>query len=60
MTPRYLTVDCFGRMYEVTNLFDRNANPTEDPVLASTCMIRFAEDRLVPADIIDVPIYTVH
>lgn len=59
MTPRYLTVDCFGKIWEVTNLFDRQGNPTDDPVLTSTCVIK-VDNRHVPADVIDVPIYTVH
>ena len=60
MTPRYITVDPIGRIYEVTNLFDRNANPTNDPLLTSTCVIKLAEDRWLPTDADDFPIYTVH
>jgi hypothetical protein len=60
MTIRYVTVDPFGRVLEVANLFDQFAEPTQDPVLASTCVIKLAEDRWLPADTDDVPIYTVH
>ena len=60
MNPRYITVDPIGRIYEVTNLFDRNANPTNDPLLASTWVIKLADDRWLPTDAADLPIYTVH
>jgi hypothetical protein len=56
---RYVTMDNFGNIYEVTNLFDRLGHPTQDPILASTCVIRFNGDWL-PQDADDVPIYTVH
>ena len=60
MTPRYITVDPIGRIYEVVNLCDRNTNPTNDPLLASTCVIKLADDRWLPTDADDFPIYTVH
>ena len=60
MTPRYVTIDDLGQIYQVTNLFDRKGNPTEDPVLASTCVIMLSPDQWVPQDADFVPIYTVH
>ena len=60
MTPRYVTIDDLGRIYEVTNLFDRKGNPTVDPVLASTCVIKLSPDQWLPQDADNVPIYTVH
>jgi hypothetical protein len=56
---RYVTIDNLGNIYEVTNLFDRLGYPTQDPVLASTCVIRLDEDWF-PQDADDVPIYTIH
>lgn len=56
---RYITVDDLGRIFEVTNLFDRKGNPTTDPVLASSCVIMFG-DHWLPQDADTVPIYTVH
>ena len=58
--PRYITVDDLGRIFEVTNLFDRHANPTTDPVLASSCVIKFDNHHWLPQDADLVPIYTVH
>jgi len=60
VTPRYITVDPFGRIYEVTNLFDRFGQDTTDPARASTCVIMISKDNWLPSDATDVPIYTVH
>ena len=60
MTIRYVTIDPLARVYEVTNLFDRHGNPTTDPVLASTCVIKLDDERWWPQDADNVPIYTVH
>ncbi len=60
MTPRYITIDPLGHIYEVTNLFDRFGHDTYDPVLASTCVIHLTPNEWLPQDATDVPIYTVH
>jgi hypothetical protein len=57
---RHITVDPFGRVFEVTNLFDKFGEPTLDPVLASTCVIMLSDGAWLPQDANDVPIYTVH
>jgi hypothetical protein len=57
---RYITVDILGRIFEVTNLFDKHGNPTSDPQLASTCVICLSSNQWLPQDVDDVPIYTVH
>ena len=60
MTPiRHITIDCLGRVYEVTDMFDRFAKPTLDPVLAFTCVIIFG-GTAIHQDADDFPIYTVH
>ena len=59
MQVRHITVDPIGNIYEVTQMFDRNAHPTRDPALASTCVILF-DGSFIPQDADDVPIYTVH
>jgi hypothetical protein len=58
--PRYVIVDPFGHIYEVTDLFDQFGERTLDPRLASTCVIRFDADHWLPQNADDVPIYTVH
>lgn len=60
MTIRRITVDPCGRLYEVTNMFDRHANPTEESAIASTCVVKLADDRWMDHDAVDIPIYTVH
>lgn len=59
MTPRYITVDNLGRIYEITHMYDRNAKRTFDPASASSVVIRVG-DGSCEADADDVPIYTVH
>lgn len=56
---RRITIDPLGRIYEVTSMFDRNANLTDEPALASTCVINWCGE-FVEQDADDVPIYTVH
>jgi hypothetical protein len=57
---RRVTVDPSGRIYEVTNMFDRHANPTEKSAVASTCVIKLGPARWIDQDVVDIPIYTVH
>lgn len=56
---RRVTIDALGRIYEVTHMFDRNAKLTDEPALASTCVIVWCGES-VEQDADDVPIYTVH
>jgi hypothetical protein len=56
---RHITLDCMGRVYEVTNMFDRNSRPTDEPALASTCVIVFQGEH-IEQDAEHIPIYTVH
>jgi hypothetical protein len=57
---KHITIDQWGKIYEVTNLFDKLGNPTDDPQLASTCVIMLTPDQWLPQNADDVPIYTVH
>lgn len=60
MTARYFTVDWAANIWEVTNLVDQFGRATQDPVRASTCVIKLGEDKWLPRDATDIPIYTVH
>ena len=57
--PRHIAVDDFGRIWEVTDMFDRHANETLDPAIADTCVVLWGESAR-PASVHDIPIYTVH
>jgi len=61
MTIRYVTVDQFARVLEVTNLIDEFGNDTTDPNLAASCVIKINDEawRATAVDG-DIPIYTVH
>lgn len=59
MTPRHITIDDLGRIYEVTHMCDREGKRTFDPIKASTCVVVF-NGQHIPQDADDVPIYTVH
>ena len=56
---RRVTVDSQGNLYEVTMMFDREGHLTNEPSLASTCVVVFCGDH-IPQDADDIPIYTVH
>jgi hypothetical protein len=60
MTLKHITIDPLGRIYEVTNLFDKKGEPTCDPQLASSCVVMLSKTEWLPQDADDVPIYTVH
>jgi hypothetical protein len=60
MAIRHITVDYAGNIYEVTNLMDRNARDTDIAAEATACVIKLGEDRWLPEDTANVPIYTVH
>lgn len=60
MSIRYVTVDWAGHIYEVSNLFDRFAQPTLDPDLAVSCVIKLADNKWHDATTDGLPIYTVH
>lgn len=59
-TIRRVTIDPCGNIYEVTNMFNMFGNDTEDPGLATACVVHTPDGRWhsLPTD--DVPIYTVH
>lgn len=59
-TPRYVTLDPFARIIEVTDLFDRFGNHTEDPAIAASCVLRWSPNIAQAMSADDVPIYTVH
>lgn len=56
---RRITLDPFGNIYEVATILDRHGKLTDEPALASTCVIVFQGDY-IEQDADDVPIYTVH
>lgn len=58
--PRWLTIDPSGELHEVTNLYDRFANDTEDPALAESCVIRLGKHRWLSLSVEEAPIYTWH
>lgn len=60
MTIRYVTVDDHANIYEVTKLVDQFGRDTDDPQLASTCVVQDVAGHWVPFDVDDIPIYTVH
>jgi len=57
---RRVTVDCFGNILEVTNMFNMFGDDTEDPGLATACVVHTKDGRWhsLPTD--ECPIYTVH
>lgn len=57
---RRLTIDWAANIWEVTNLVDQFGHDTEDPLLASTCVIKLGDNEWLPRDATDIPIYTVH
>ena len=57
---RHITIDPFGNIFEVTNIFDRHGEPTLDPALASSCVVKLNDDAWLPQDADFIPIYTVH
>jgi hypothetical protein len=59
MTIRHITVDSLGRIYEITNMFDRHSEPTEDPAAAVSVVIRQGDSHW-EADAEHAPIYTVN
>jgi hypothetical protein len=60
MTPRYLTVDFCGHLYEVSHLRDIFDRPTLDPALAERCVVKVPTQGLVAMTTDEAPIYTVH
>lgn len=59
MTLRYITVDHFARVLEVSHLRDCFDKPTVEPLLAERCIVSVG-DELIAMTTIDIPIYTVH
>lgn len=57
---RHITVDAFGRILEVTNMYDKFAEDTVDPALAVACVVALPDGRWWSATCDEVPIYTVH
>ena len=57
---RRVTVDPFGNILEVTNMFNMFGEDTEDPGIATACVVQTSNGQWhsLPTD--DVPIYTVH
>lgn len=60
MPIRYITVAWDGKIYEVGNLFDQFAQPTTDPELATSCVVRFDDHHWHATRTDGIPIYTVH
>jgi hypothetical protein len=60
MTVRYLTVDSFARIHEVTNLRDHFNHPTFEPGLAETCVVHYEGRAYATTVDNDTPVYTVH
>jgi hypothetical protein len=59
--PRYITVDPFGRIWPVTNLYDQFSNDAEDPALAISCVVKIDDDdRWISGLVEDYPVYTAH
>lgn len=59
MTIRYVTIDPFANILEVSCLRDVFDKPTKEPLLAERCVVRVAGE-LIAMTTDDVPIYTVH
>ena len=57
---RYITIDWQGNIYEVGNLFDQFAKPTTDPELATSCVVKLADNAWHATSTEGIPIYTVH
>ena len=49
-----------NRHATITNLFDKQGEPTRDPALAASCVIMLSSGEWLPQNADDVPIYTVH
>jgi hypothetical protein len=60
MSIRYITIDAFARVHEVTNLIDIYDRKTDDPKLATACVIHLDNASYATAIDPDIPIYTVH
>lgn len=60
MSIRYITVDRFANVLEVTKMYDMFGEDTTDPGLAITCVVKLPDDRWWAATIEEVPVYTVH
>lgn len=59
MTQRHITVDCLGRIWEVTDMWDRLGKETQDPAIAETCVVLWGLNAQ-SASTADIPIYTVN
>lgn len=60
MIPRYLTIDCFGQVYHIEKLLDREGKPTTEPALCATAIMLLSPGNWREVDPDIVPIYTVH
>ena len=56
---RHVTVDMYGRVWEITDMFDRFGHNTKDPGIAESCVVLW-DNNARPASVEDIPIYTVH
>lgn len=57
---RYVTVDAFARIWEVTNLYNQFGNDTTDPALAESCVIRIDDHTWISGTTDIYPVYSVH
>ena len=57
---RRVTIDPYGHLYEVTNLYDQFAEDTNDPGIAVSCVINIGNGQWVSGLVEDYPVYTVH
>jgi len=60
MGKRWLIETTDGDTYEVTMLFNMQGNEVSDPLQASTCVIKFAEDEWASAVIGDRAVHVVN
>lgn len=57
---RHITVDFMGNILEVTNMYNRFGNDTNDPALATACVVALPDGRWWSVTCDTVPVYTVH
>lgn len=60
MSIRYVTVDCWAHVMEVSHLRDRFDKPTRDPAIAERCIVKLPDGQLVACTTDEAPVYTVH
>ena len=55
-----IVVDAIGQIFTVTNMYDRQANETNDPQLAISMVVKLSEDAWRGLHCSEADIYTMH